>query len=214
MENMLIISNIILWLVVIFLSVIVFALARQIGVLYERVAPAGALAINQSISAGAAAPELSVQSLQGELITVGKARTDGRSQLLFFLSPDCPVCKQLLVPLKSAARSEQKWLSVILASDGGHQQQHEEFIAQHALSEFPYVISELLGKSYGISKLPYAVLINEEGIIESLGIINSREHLESLFEAKERGVSTLQSYMEARENSQEQYYAAQVENKS
>ena len=38
----LIVSNVLLWLLVIGLALTVFALTRQIGVLYERVAPAGA----------------------------------------------------------------------------------------------------------------------------------------------------------------------------
>ena len=60
---------------------------------------------------------------------------------------------------------------------------------------FPYVVSELLVKSYGVSKLPYAVLIDEQGKIASMGIVNSREHLESLFEAKEHKVASIQEYM-------------------
>ena len=57
------------------------------------------------------------------------------------------------------------------------------------------MVSELLGKTYGVSKLPYAVLIDEQGNIASMGIINSREHLDSLFEAKERKVASIQEYM-------------------
>ncbi len=37
------VSNVILWVLVIVLSLVVLALARQVGVLHERVAPAGAL---------------------------------------------------------------------------------------------------------------------------------------------------------------------------
>ena len=40
------------------------------------------------------------------------------------------------------------------------------------------------------------MLIDEHGIIASMGIINSREHLESLFEAKERKVASIQEYLE------------------
>ena len=43
MPTELLISNILLWLVVIILCFVVYALTRQIGILYERVAPAGAL---------------------------------------------------------------------------------------------------------------------------------------------------------------------------
>ena len=52
MTNLLIASNIVLWIALIVITVIVFALVRQIGVLYERVAPAGALSINQQLKVG------------------------------------------------------------------------------------------------------------------------------------------------------------------
>ena len=34
--------------------------------------------------------------------------------------------------------------------------------------------------------------------LASLGLINSREHLESLFEAKERGVASIQDFLARR----------------
>lgn len=188
----LVLSNILLWIGFIAMVLVNLALARQIGVLHERVAPAGALMMNQTLQVGAAAPELAVPTLQGEVLEVGKLR--GKSQLLFFLSPDCPVCNELTPALKSAARSEADWLNVVLASDGP-EQDHKAYVARKGLEGFPYAISEILGKTYGVSKLPYAVLIDEAGIIASMGIINSREHLESLFEAKERKVASIQDYM-------------------
>jgi len=45
------------------------------------------------------------------------------------------------------------------------------------------------------SVLTFAVLIDQQGNIASMGLVNSREHLESLFEAKERGVASLQDYL-------------------
>ena len=62
----------------------------------------------------------------------------------------------------------------------------------------PFVLSEGLGRALSVSKLPYAVLLDEEGRVASLGLVNSREHLESLFEAKERGVASLQEYLSRR----------------
>ena len=43
----LVVSNIVLWIGFLAMVVVNLALARQIGVLYERVAPAGALMMNQ-----------------------------------------------------------------------------------------------------------------------------------------------------------------------
>lgn len=191
--TLLIASNILLWIGFIALIVINIALVRQIGVLYERVAPAGALMLNQTLKVGDAAPHLDVPALDGKTVHVGKGRADGKAQLLFFLSPDCPVCKSLLPVLKSSAAAEAGWLSVVLASDGPDQD-HIGYTIRNGITQ-PYVVSELLGKSYGVGKLPYAVLIDEAGKIASLGIVNTREHLESLFEAKERKVASLQDYM-------------------
>ena len=189
----LVVSNVVLWIGFIIMVVINLALARQIGVLYERVAPAGALMMNQKLSVGAPAPVLPVKTLDGNTEELGKV-VDGKSQLLFFLSPDCPVCNELTPALKSAARAESDWLRVVLASDGP-EQDHRAYVERKGLQQFPYVVSELLGKTYGVSKLPYGVLIDEEGKIASMGIINSREHLDSLFEAKERKVASIQEYM-------------------
>ena len=195
--ELLLVSNIVLWIGFVALVIINLALARQIGVLYERIAPAGALMMNQKLAVGSPAPELAVASIDGEIEEVGKV-VDGRSQLLFFLSPDCPVCNELTPALKSAAKGEAEWLRVILASDG-EQQDHRGYIARKGLGDFPYLVSELLGKTFGVSKLPYAVLIDEQGNIASMGIINSREHLDSLFEAKERKVASIQDYMSRRD---------------
>lgn len=192
--SLLLISNIVLWILVLVMGVVIFALTRQIGVLFERVAPAGALAMNQNLEVGEAAPKLSLPTINGGLIEVGAANQKGKSQLLFFASPDCPVCKTLLPALKSAAKKESDWLELILGSDG-KSQDHKGFIEKQGLQAFPYIVSEVLGKTYGVAKLPYAVLIDEEGSIASLGIVNSREHLESLFEAKERKVASIQDYM-------------------
>src|SRR5207248_10878239 len=132
-------------------------------------------------------------SLMGGQVAIGGER-GGRSQLLFFLAPDCPICKSLLPALRTCAQAERGWLDVVLASDGPGED-HASFVCTHHLQAFDYVVSEPLGRAFGVAKLPYATLIDEQGRIASMGLINSREHLESLFEAKERGVATWQEFL-------------------
>ncbi len=195
--NLLIVAVVLLWILVIALAVTVYALTRQIGVLYERVAPAGALMLNQALKVDDAAPKLSVQTLAGATQDIGPvhdATGANKAQLLFFLAPDCPICKSLLPVVKSLAKREQG-VEIVLASDGDDQAEHNRYVTEQGLLDFPYVLSELLGKSYGVSKLPYAVLIRANGTIGSLGIVNSREHLESLFEAEALGIASLQDYL-------------------
>ncbi|MBL4673347.1 MAG: redoxin family protein [Arenicella sp.] len=196
MTNFLIISNIVLWLCVIGLLFVVFALVRQVGVLYERIAPAGALMIQQALSVGDDAPELVVTDHNGLIdISIGAVSNDGKSQLVFFVAPDCPICKTLLPAFKSASLAESNWLDFVLASDGNASEM-TEFIKRQQLQKFPFVNSQKLGRSYGVSKLPYAVLVDEFGKIASMGLINTREHFDSLFNAKETQVASLQDYLE------------------
>ncbi len=197
MVDALIVSNALLWVLVIVLAGVVLALLRQVGILHERVAPAGALMLRNGPKPGETAPELVIVDWSGEARRIGGSAADGRSTLLFFLSPTCPVCKTLLPVLDSVADAEREWLRVVLASDGPRSE-HEAFVREHRLEGRSYLLSTQLGLSYGVEKLPYAVLIDEEGVVRAAGLVNSREHLESLFEAKERGAASVQEYLAAR----------------
>jgi methylamine dehydrogenase accessory protein MauD len=195
MIEALIVSNVVLWVIVVALAAVVLALTRQIGILHERVAPAGALAAERGPRVGESAPVLELDDWQGTRRTIGGAQADGKSTLLFFLSPTCPVCKTLLPTLRSVMRAEGSWLRLVLASDG-ERSEHEAFVRQQGLESDAYVLSTPLGLAYQVAKLPYAVLIDAAGIVRAKGIVNTREHLESLFEAKERGVGSIQEYVQ------------------
>jgi methylamine dehydrogenase accessory protein MauD len=195
--NFVIASQLALWAALLVLGVVCMALARQIGVLHQRIAPAGALALRQPLKLGDATPELTLTALDGSAVKIGGVR-GGRSQLLLFLSPDCAVCEALLPAVRSAHGAERSWLDIVLASDG-ELEKHAEFVRAKGLTKFPYVVSEHLGRSFGVAKLPYAVLIDEAGKLAATGLVNTREHLESLFVAKESGVSDIQQFLGQRD---------------
>ena len=190
------VSNVALWLVVVALAIALLAVVRQLGVLHERIAPVGALMLAKGLKVGESAPTVAAQDLEGRSISLGVARTDQRATLIMFVSPTCPVCKTLLPILKSSLGSERAWLDIILASDGEVASQRE-FVLTHRLGAFPYIVSAPLGISYQVSRLPFAVLIDAQGVLRARGIVNSREHLESLFEAKRLGLASIQEYFEA-----------------
>jgi methylamine dehydrogenase accessory protein MauD len=186
-------SVVLLWIVVVVLAAVVFALTRQIGVLYERVAPAGALMIGRGVVVGEQAPVVRAARIGGESEMVGAPADDARSTLVFFLSPTCPVCKTLLPALRSMAAAEARHLRILLAGDGATGE-HEAFARRERLESFDYVLSQQLGVTWQIAKLPYAVLVDGAGVVRAHGIVNSREHLESLVEAHEHGVASIQEF--------------------
>jgi methylamine dehydrogenase accessory protein MauD len=177
------------------LAVLVFALARQVGVLHERVAPMGAMTSDHGPAVGEPAPPLSVVTLAGSRIEIGGPSALARSRLLLFVSASCPVCKKLLPIVRSFASDER--LEVVLVGDGELAEQRA-MIEEFRLGQLPYVNSAQVGMAFQVGKLPYAVLIDAQGVIRGKGLVNSREHLESLIVAEETGFGTIQAYLATR----------------
>lgn len=191
-----VISHVALWIVISVLSLLVFALMRQIGVLNERVFPAGALMTTQGPAIGESIPANTYTSLGNTTVSLGGMQT--QNTLLLFVSPNCPVCKTLLPYVQSVANAEHFSTRIILASDAENEQekdQHRQFAKQYHLSPDSYLLSRPLGLAFRVEKLPFAVIIDAQGILRAKGMVNSREHLESLFEAQSRGVASLQDYL-------------------
>src|ERR1700675_3118405 len=137
--SFLIASQIALWIGLLVLGVVCIALARQIGVLHQRIAPAGALSLPQPLKLGDSTPEMALTALDESAVQIGGVR-GGRSQLLLFLSPDCTICEALLPALRSAQGAERSWLDIVLASDG-ELSKHDTFVREKGLTKFPYVVS-------------------------------------------------------------------------
>ncbi|MCP3984670.1 MAG: methylamine dehydrogenase accessory protein MauD [bacterium] len=193
MTEALLVSNAILWILVVALGLVVVALTRQIGLLHERIAPVGALATSAGLEIGDDVPEFALQTLDGAEFRLAAQRT-----LLFFLSPTCPVCETILPTLKRIEREEASSLRVILASDGDPEE-HARFVRAKGLDRSAYVLSQELGLRFEVAKLPYAVLIDGAGRVAAKGIVNTREHIESLFEAERLEVASIQEFLQQTE---------------
>ena len=191
------VSNLVLWGLVLILSGVVLALLRQVGVLHERIAPAGALVGGERPAVGEQAPVLEVEDWSGAPVRVGGVDPEGRETLLFFVSPTCPVCKSLLPVVRRVRDAEGPGLRLLVASDG-EREEHGPFVEAHDLTRDPYLLSQALGLAYQVGRLPTAVLLGADGVVRARGLVNQREHLESLFEARDRGVASLQEYATGR----------------
>jgi methylamine dehydrogenase accessory protein MauD len=196
MMDALIVSNVVLWVLVCVLSLVVVALTRQVGLLHERIAPVGALAVARGPAVGELAPEFVVEDLDGRSLRIGGPSDNERKTLLFFLSPSCPVCATLLPTLRRIVGPAESSTRLIFASDGPRAE-HEAFCKEKQIAPSDYVLSRDMGLRFEVSKLPYAVLIDASGTIRAKGLVNTREHVESLFEAERLGVASLQEYLEA-----------------
>src|SRR4029078_1005399 len=96
MVTVLVVSQILSWIVILGLGLALVALARQVGVLHVRLAPGGALQTGKGPVVGEGPPVLDAVTLGDAAVTIGKALGKGRMQLLLFVSPHCPLCKDLV----------------------------------------------------------------------------------------------------------------------
>jgi len=198
MSETLLVSNIILWCLVIALVVVVIALARQVGLLHERVSPAGALMPTNGPKVGELTAAMDLQGLNGEPVRVGGASPEGRATLVLWVSPSCPVCRAMVPIARSLAAHER--FRLVYASDGGKPEDHRAYVETLSMEKYPYVLSQALGVRYAVGKLPFAALIGADGILKSKGLVNTREHLESLVESMETGIKSLQDYVRLAES--------------
>ena len=192
MLSVLIISQISSWIVILGLGLGLLALARQVGVLHVRLAPAGALLNSKGPVVGEPAPVLDGVTLEGAPIMIGKPLSKGRKQLLLFVSPHCPLCKELIPIAKNFARTEK--LDIVFLGDDDVNELRA-MVARLEMEGLAFVNSSIIGRSYHVDRLPYAVLIGGNGELLSKGLVNSREHLESLVTAHELGVVSVQDYL-------------------
>jgi methylamine dehydrogenase accessory protein MauD len=188
----LIVSNVLLWMLLLALAFVLMGLVRQIGVLHGRIAPAGALMVDKGVAVNEPAPQVTASDRHGRPVNFGY--TAQKSQLLFFLSPTCPICKSLLPAIKAIAKEQAAGLDVVYISDGDMDAQ-QALISEHKLDDATYVVGPQVGMTYQIGKLPYAALIDKTGTLRAKGLVNSREHLDSLFEVEHLKSATLQDYL-------------------
>jgi len=186
------ISQALVWIVIALLALAVLALARQVGVLHERIAPVGALAMGRGPQPGEAAPKMVVRTLDDGVLHIGGPLQARAMQLLFFVSPTCPVCKTLLPTAKIFAETEA--IDLVLVGDGDADEQRQ-LARRFGIPLERFINGPEVGRAFHVGKLPYAVLISEPGIVVAQGLVNSREHLESLVVAHETGLRSVQDYL-------------------
>jgi methylamine dehydrogenase accessory protein MauD len=192
MMTALIVGQVLSWLVILALVVALLALARQVGVLHMRVAPAGALQTSGGPAVGGKAPTVPAHTLEGKDVIVGGPAKDVPLRLLMFVSATCPLCKGLIPAARSFAKDERVELTFVGDDDA---QVQRSLIAAQGLESYRFINGPEVGQAFEVGKLPYAVLLDAEGTILSKGLVNSREHLESLVVAHEMGIATVQDYI-------------------
>jgi methylamine dehydrogenase accessory protein MauD len=194
MPSLLLVSQIGLWLFVLLLTCGFLVLSRQIGLIHRRFGPAGARMENAGPALGTRMGAWSGVDLNGRTVDLGAARH--KQTLLVFVSPECGVCGSLMPAVRSLRKSERSRLEVVLVSLGVGEERNQKYVERYALQDIPLVISRELADEFHIFSPPYAVLIGPDRIVQSKGLVNHLDHLESLLNAAQMGYTSMEEYLD------------------
>ncbi len=146
------------WVLVLMLCVVVVALARQVGTLHLRLGPRGALEIDtEGPPLGEAPPAIPATDHQGARVKLGDP---GDPRLVVFSSPTCIVCREV-APAVPAAAAAAGLVPMIL-----HDPEAE--------------------RVYDVPGTPFALVMDETGVVRAKGTVNNLEQLEGLVDTANR----------------------------
>lgn len=170
------ISYAVLWLLVIVLSVLLVALARQVGALHLRLGPRGALELDtEGPPLDEPAPSRRTLDVEGRALTIGS----GQAQLLLFVSPSCPICREVLPSLKVVAR-QGRFTPIVVVDDT------EVTDIPNRAAGASTVAGPEIAEAFGVPGTPYTVLLDRSGIVRAKGTVNNLEQMEGLVDTAER----------------------------
>lgn len=189
--NTLILAQGALWIVVLLTATVALLLLKQVKNLYRKIAPLGALAPVHPTTTKLELHHL--KTLDGQDVTIGGQRPNGRKQLLLFVSGTCPISQKMTSITQDFCQREN--LDLLFVGDDTPQAQQE---AVHTLGikSRNMVNTATVGRQLGVDRVPFAVLLAPDGTVESRGLVNNREHLESLLSVTETGHSSIQSFLD------------------
>ncbi len=195
MSSLEVVSQVLLWIVVIIQGIFLLALARQIGFLHQRYASGGARIMNTGLKIGEVAPALDIEDINGYRATLGMER--GKRTLLFFISTGCSVCASLIPYMNQLVLSEGGSLEIKLIAFGTSRDTGKKYALEHSLlnSNMPFIISDDLAFRYKVTLAPYGIVVDKTGVIRAKGLVNSSFDIDSLLNAEEMGVRSIQEYL-------------------
>jgi methylamine dehydrogenase accessory protein MauD len=186
------VSYIALWVIVVLLCLAVAALTKQISLLYGRLPRTGARTGNVGPEIGKTIKPFVQNDVYGKAVYIPDP--NGRQTLIVFISQNCPNCEELAPALQGISKQEKN-LRLILMAFKNDEASNRKYAEERGLSDIQLVASWECGVHFQVLMSPYAILLGGDGTVLSKGLVNNREHLDSILNAADSGYPTIQTMM-------------------
>jgi methylamine dehydrogenase accessory protein MauD len=172
-----VLSQVLLWALVLALGFLLLGTLRALGLLRWRLEQLEATTPSRlgrsGLKPGKKAPDFTLPSVAGTEVAL--SRFAGRKVLLVFVQPGCGPCREITPELN---RLQGKGELHVLVVSNGDQEAAGKW-AEEVQARFPVVRQERLSLSrrYEAFATPFAFLIDEKGVIASAGLVNTKQHI-------------------------------------
>jgi methylamine dehydrogenase accessory protein MauD len=181
--TLLTIATAIQFIILIGLAVVVLSLARQVGILHERLSPAGMQRSRNEIQPGEVVPTLSLAAVSGV-----QAEFAGKQSALLFTSAECPICRSVLPAFEEAVNGSgfvSYWVTDGMPGPSGAVPDYHQYAADNRLDEDRLLVSQELALTLGVQQIPALVLIDSEQKLIARELLKGPRQVASLFAAYE-----------------------------
>jgi methylamine dehydrogenase accessory protein MauD len=197
------ISYVVLWVIVVIQVILTITLARLVGQMMSRRFPGnGARVINPGPEIGTRGEGWGGTDLLGNEATVRFPRE--RGVFLLYMAPHCTMCAGLLPAARRfvkeiAAEAELMWVIV-----QGSRDFQIGYAKENGLTQQTVFAEDQLPDPFRVGGAPFGLWLDAAGEVRAKGMINNREHLESLRHAAATGHPSVQSFLAAQTEAEEQ----------
>jgi methylamine dehydrogenase accessory protein MauD len=184
---LLVISSIMVWLAVLLLAFLLLGALRAVDRLRWRMEQLEATTPSRmgrsGLRVGKKAPDFTLPgAISGEVSLQSYA---GRKLFLVFTQAGCGPCQQIVPDLN---RLHDTGKVEVLAINKGETEGTRKWVAE-AQIRFPVAMQEAftVSKRYEVFATPFAFLIDEQGVIASRGIVNSKQQIGFVLDGRRDG---------------------------
>lgn len=167
-----------LWVLLLLTAFLLLGVLRSLATLGLRVeqleAASAAAGGEEGPDVGSEAPGFALEDTAGR--TVALRDLAGRKALVVFTSPACPPCRSLVPDLNVV--HDRAELPVVAVSAGDPHSNREWAVAVGA--RFPVLNGDHTAHHYRAYGTPYAVVVDERGVVAAKGVINNIDHIDEL----------------------------------
>jgi methylamine dehydrogenase accessory protein MauD len=173
----LIVSEVLLWILVLALGFLLLGALRALGVMRWRLDQLEATTPSRvgrnGLRPGKKAPDFTLPGVAGAEVSLSGFA--GRQVLLVFVQPGCGPCREITPELNRLQGKGEVQVVVVSNGDGEANRKW----AGEVRASFPVLRQEgvSLSRRYEAFATPFAFLIDGAGVVRSAGIVTSRQHI-------------------------------------